>query len=146
MYSPIETRPYVKPTEQVMMLIGPSSCWHFDAWLYETEDGAMFVLIETRAGGRDVRSVANYRIMGGGLHRVASIPVGARAVTLQDKALWPRFDELNAIHWQWVHPMALRVPAGFRSRSVAIHYVRAPSIEPIDGDVVNMSHYAENAI
>jgi hypothetical protein len=65
----------------------------------------------------------------------------AETVTLQDRALWPRFAELNSMHWRYVYPMAMKVPPGYRSRSVAFHYIRAPSIEPFDGTEVNMHQY-----
>lgn len=142
MHALIPTRPHVRRTEQVMMLIGPSTCWHFDAWLLAL-GGELFAVIETRAGGRELLTRNTYKVMGGGLHYVAAIPDGAEFITLQDKALWPRFAELNEIHWRWIVPMTLRVPGGYRSRSVALNYVRAPSIEPFDGTEVNMTHATE---
>jgi hypothetical protein len=141
-YSQLQYRPHVKPTEQVQGLIAPSHCWHFDAWLYEY-GGELFLLAETRAGGRDLLTRHAYQWDGERLRYVADVPDLSAPVTLQDKAMWPRFAELNALHHRYVLPMAARVPSGFRSRSVALHYVRAPSIAPFDPDVVNLHQYGE---
>jgi hypothetical protein len=137
----------VKPTEQVQSLIAPGSCWHFDAWLCEEQNGALALLVETRKGGRDLLSSHVYAWDG---ERLRYMNVSAddlrrdcQPVTMQDKALWPRYAELNRLHWDYVIPMSVRVPDGFRSRSVALHYIRAPSIAPFDGTEANMHQYGE---
>jgi hypothetical protein len=141
-YKQLQLRPNVRDTEQVHYLIAPGHCWHFDAWLYDAGDG-LYLLTETRKGGRDLIASHAYRWDGHTLRYVARVPDGAALVTMHDKALWPRFDELNRLHWLYIVPMAARVPAGFRSRSVALHYVRAPSIAPFDGTEVNLHQYGE---
>jgi hypothetical protein len=143
MYNPLPNRPYVGKTEQVMRLIAPGHCWHFDAWLLAGGD-KLFLLVETRAGGRQLLTLNMYQWDGGRLHYCTEGFDDLQPVTLQDKALWPRFDELNALHWRYVYPMSLRVPPGFRSRSVALHYIRAPSLEPFDGTEVNLHQYDMN--
>lgn len=136
-WNAIPTRPNVKPTEQVMTLIAPSHCWHFDAWLYEGWDRDTLVLkTETRAGGRNLLTSALYVWNGDSLRYTDTAPNYARACTLQDRALIPRAAELDALHSR-VLRMAARVPSGFRSRSVALHYVRCPDLPPFDGTEAN---------
>lgn len=142
MYSAIQTRPHVRVTEQVMELIGNSTCWHFDAWMMRAPDGTLFLRVQTRAGGRDRLTEADYVYLGGRLQYAAVFASDLQPITMQDRAEWPRFAEFNELHWRHIVPMSQRVPAGYRSRSVALHYVRAPSLEPFDADVVNMSHAA----
>jgi hypothetical protein len=144
-YNALTLRPHVLPASQVMGLIAPSTCWHFDAWLMQRLAflDEMYFVIETRAGGRDLLTRHCYWLRDGRLIYTPEPAGEAQPVTLQDKALWPRFAELNAMHWRFVYPMALAVPPGYRSRSVAFHYVRAPNIEPFDGTEVNMHQYEQ---
>jgi hypothetical protein len=146
-YAQLQYRPHVKPTEQVQALIAPGHCWHFDAWLYDAGNtqraGYLYLVTESRAGGRDLLSRNCYVWDGEGLRYCAHVPGDLRPVTINDKALWPREAELNRLHAR-VLEMASRVPGGFRSRSVALHYVRAPSIAPFDPDVVNLHQYGTN--
>jgi hypothetical protein len=138
----LSTRPNVKVTEQVYTLISRGHCWHFDAWMMRHPvTNMLYVKTQTRAGGRDLLTEHDYICEGGRLRYVPSIPVGAEPLTMMDQREWPNFDELNALHWRYVAPMAARVPAGFRSRSVALHYVRAPNVEPFGPDAVNLSQY-----
>jgi hypothetical protein len=139
-YAQLQYRPHVKPTEQVMTLIANGRCWHFDAWLYPHNNDVL-LQVQTRAGGRDVLSQHHYIWDGERLRYTAEIPNGQFSITMQDRAYWSRFDELNRLHWQYIVPMSRRVPDGFRSRSVALHYVRAPSLEPFGDDALNLSQY-----
>jgi hypothetical protein len=133
-WNTIPTRPNVKPTEQVMGLIAPSHCWHFDAWLYEVAASDDLLLrVETRAGGRDLLTSALYRWDGERLRYTAPQPEDQRAVTINARHMWSRAAELGRLHKR-VLTMAARVPSGFRSRSVALHYVRAPDVHPITGE------------
>lgn len=134
-WSAIPTRPNVKPTEQVMGLIAPSHCWHFDAWLYEYPDSPdLLLVIETRAGGRELLVRSLYRWSGERLRYVpASQLTDQRPVTVNARHMLPRSAELDRLHKR-VLTMAARVPSGFRSRSVALHYVRAPDVHPITGE------------
>lgn len=145
-YNALEYRPNVRPTEQVFGLIAPGHCWHFDAWLFSTGHEHMLALIvETRKGGRDLLTHNEYVWDGRSLRYANTAPDSGPLgeVTLQDRALVSRADELNELHRR-VLAMAARVPAGFRSRSVALHYVRAPSLAPFDADVVNLHQYGGN--
>jgi hypothetical protein len=138
----LQYRPHVRTTEQVHGLIAHGKCWHFDAWLFEY-NGALALLAETRAGGRDVLTSHAYTWDGDALRYLNASGDELRehrTVTMQDRAYVSRADELNALHGR-VIAMAARVPAGFRSRSVALHYVRAPSLEPFEPDAVNMTQY-----
>lgn len=143
-YSTLELRPHVRPTEQVHGLIAPSHCWHFDAWLYPLTGDALALLIETRAGGRELLTSHVYSWDGDRLRYLALTADDLRAmvqpITMQDRAYVSRFVELNNLH-AWVLPMAARVPSGYRSRSVALHYVRAPSLEPFEDDALNLSQF-----
>lgn len=141
-YAQLQYRPNVKPTEQVQGLIARGHCWHFDAWLFEY-NGGLALLVETRAGGRDLLTSNAYAWDGERLRYLNATGDELRqlaTVTLQDKAYWPREAELNVLHLR-VLDMAARVPSGFRSRSVALHYVRAPSLAPFDGSEVNLHQY-----
>jgi hypothetical protein len=132
-WNAIPTRPHVKPTEQVMALIAPSHCWHFDAWLYGDPQGALILRVETRAGGREVLTSNLYEWDGERLRYTTQPPDYMRPVTVNDRPMWRRARELDGLHRR-VMTMAARVPAGFRSRSVALHYVRAPDVHPITGE------------
>jgi hypothetical protein len=144
MYKQLPLRPNVKPTEQLQTLIAPSHCWHFDAWLLRDASGALYLRIETRMGGRYLLTSHDYIVEHGRARMVMGIPADARPITLQDKAEWPHTDTLNRLHRRYVLPMAARVPDGFRSRSVALHYVRAPDLAPFDGSEVNLHQYGAN--
>lgn len=136
MYRPLLLRPHVKPTEQVMGLIAPSHCWHFDAWLLRDDQGRLYARLETRAGGRDLLTSLEYMYEAGTLRMVAQIPASAQPVTIQDRG--ENADELNELHGRYILPRCHgRLPAGFRSRSVRLHYVRAPSLPPFADDVTN---------
>lgn len=148
MYNPLPFRPYVAPNSSVMVLIAKGHCWHFDAWMRCGSDGTLYVHIETRSGGRELLTRTLFTAMHGTLYRMGGAvePVidQLEPVTLQDKALWPRYAELNEIHWRDILPLAGQPPRGFRSRSVALHYIRAPSLDPLADDVLNMHHYERN--
>jgi hypothetical protein len=105
--------------------------------------GVLYVKIQTRKGGRELLTEHEYIVENGRMRYAAAIPSEAEPITMHDKAEWPRFDELNALHHKYVLPMAARVPDNFRSRSVALHYVRAPSLPPFEGDEVNLHQYGE---
>jgi hypothetical protein len=141
-YALLVLRPHVTLDSTVHRLIAPGTCWHFDAWLYQ-HGAELYLLVETRAGGRRELASHAYMIDGDRIRYVPAIPEGAVAVTMNDKALWPEFDRLNTIHWRYVLPMTNRIPAGFRGRSVALHYVRAPALEPFDGTEVNLHQYGK---
>lgn len=132
-WNAIPNRPHVKPTEQVMTLIAPSHCWHFDAWLYEYGPD-LLLRVETRAGGRDLLWSAFY-VWNGERLNYCNTPHAAnlRPVTFNDRAMWSRAAELDRLHKR-VLTMIARRPAGFRSQSVALHYVRAPDVHPITGE------------
>lgn len=145
MYNELPFRPHVSTKSAVMRLIAPNHCWHFDAWLYSAGARALALHTETRQGGRDLLTSHVYLWDGTRLTYLASgIDPGAEPVTLQDKALWPRYAELNRLHWDHILPMAARVPAGFRTRSVALHYIRAPSLDPFSDDAINMHQYGSD--
>jgi hypothetical protein len=140
----MSTRPHVRSTEQVYSLISRGHCWHFDAWmLRHPASGMLYVKVQQRKGGRDLLAEHEYIYEGGRLRYVPRIPTECEPVTMQDQREWPQFAELNALHWRYIIPMTHRIPAGFRSRSVALHYVRAPSLAPFEGDEVNLHQYAE---
>lgn len=148
-YTGIPTRENVSATEQLMTLIAKGTCWHFDAWMLRDDQGRLYVLVQTRAGGRKLIWEMSYTYENGVLRAVMEIPEQAQFITLQDKAEWPHFDELNRLHWERIVPMTRRVPDGFRSRSVALHYVRAPSLEPFTGTEINKAtgaYPAENSL
>lgn len=132
-WNTIPTRPNVKATEQVLGLIAPSHCWHFDAWLYGEPNGPLILRVETRAGGRELLTSILYRWDGERLRATTQQPDYMRPVTVNDRPMWSRSAELDRLHKR-VLAMAARVPAGYRSRSVALHYVRAPDIHPITGE------------
>jgi hypothetical protein len=141
-YNALQYRPNVKPTEQVHTLIAPGHCWHFDAWLFEY-NGGLALLTETRAGGRDLLTANAYTWDGERLKYLNATGDELRqlpTITVQDRQYISRAGELNAMHRR-VLEMAARVPSGFRSRSVALHYVRAPSLAPFDGTEVNLHQY-----
>ena len=141
MYNALAYRPNVQPKSSVMQLIAPGTCWHFDAWLFiERHTGALILHVQTRRGGRDLLTDHMYRVENGQPRYAASVGEGD-PITLQDRAQWPRFAELNELHWRHIVPMAARVPAGFKSRSVALHYIRAPALDPFAGDEVNLHQY-----
>lgn len=142
-YSQLQYRVNVKPTEQVQGLIAPGHCWHFDAWLFSEPNGALALLVETRAGGRELLTSNAYawdgerlRYMNAPADMLRDLP----AITVQDRGYVSRFEELNRLHSK-VLDMAARVPSGFRSRSVALHYVRAPSLAPFEDDALNLSQF-----
>lgn len=136
-YRPLLLRPYVKPSEQVMGLIGPSHCWHFDAWLLRDTARRLYIRVQTRAGGRELLSEREYLVEHGLARMVLAIPVDAEPITLQDRGEQQSADELNSLHSRYVMPWAATVPPGFRSRSVALHYVRCPDLAPFEGDEAN---------
>jgi len=132
----LELRPNVGAHSHLMEMIGNGRCWHFDAWLMEYHN-AYCLLTETRAGGRDILQRNAYKLHLGAaqpLHYVWPLPHVGRLVTLQDRGL-PQADRdaLNAIHWSHIRPMLQRRPDAYTSTSAAFHYIRAPSIDPIEG-------------
>lgn len=126
-------RPHVSPQAYLMELIGNGRCWHFDAWLYDFGAVAFYFVIETRAGGRDLLERRTYRLAGGTMSYTVDPPPG-EPVTLHDRALAPYYAELNEAHWRYIRPMAALRPEGYTSTSMAFHYIRAPSLEPLDAD------------
>jgi hypothetical protein len=139
-WNALPLRPHVKPTEQVMGLIAPSHCWHFDAWLLRDEHNRLYLRIETRAGGRELLTSLEYMYEQGRLRMVPAIPAHAYPITMQDRTEQPthRATELDAIHRAYVLPRAwAALGANFRSRSIRLHYVRAPSLPPIGDDLAN---------
>lgn len=140
-HNPLVLRPYTSPSSQAGYLISKQTCWHFDAWLHVLHNH-VFLHIETRAGGRKKLTGHTYLWTGERLQYCVQSLDAAERVTLQDKALWPRYDELNAMHWRYVPAMAARIPDGYRSRSVALHYIRAPSLDPM-ADSPNFFRYGE---
>lgn len=137
MWKPIALRPHVKPSEQVMLLIAPSHCWHFDAWFLRDSANRLYVRMETRAGGRELLTSFEYMYENGRLRMVPLTPADARLITMSDRAELANAGELNHVHTKYVLAFAARVPRGFRSRSVALHYVRAPDLPPITPDMEN---------
>jgi hypothetical protein len=143
-YNGLALRPHLAKDSTWTRAIANRQCWHFDAWLLEDARlGVIYVRAEARAGGRELLWSQLYAWSGSRLNAIIHLPDGTREVTLQDKALWPRYDELNALHWRHIVPMSERVPNGYRSRSVALHYVRAPSLEPLEDGVANWHRYGE---
>lgn len=146
-YNTLPYRPHVSSTSNVLELIARGTCWHFDAWMFrDIEHDAFYLRTETRAGGRELIASNTYRLALGDAPRLeyAYITEGSARlspITLQDRDILPHYSGLNAVHWRYVVPMSCRVPAGFRSRSVCMHYVRAPSIEPVAADVLNSFTY-----
>lgn len=139
----LELRPNVESNTFLMELIGNGRCWHFDAWLFDCAD-AYYLRTQTRAGGRDVLQTNAYKLHLGAsqpLHYVWPMPGGGRELTLQDRGL-PQADRdaLNAIHWSHIRPMLQRRPDAYTSTSAAFHYIRAPSLEPIE-DAQNFFRY-----
>lgn len=142
----LEHRPEVEA--QLRRAIGHRTCWHFDAWLYRRQlghDAAWLYKVETRGGGRGLLTSAWY---------LATLDTGAIAyqplvmepgelVTLQDRDLSADVAaKLDAIHWRYIYPMSCRAPSGFTSRSVRLHYIRAPSVAGVPDDVQNFWAYA----
>lgn len=140
----MELRPHVGIHSFLMELIGTGRCWHFDAWIERIGD-TYYLRTETRAGGRDVLQRNYYRLYpntASPLHYVPRMPPGAsERITLQDRGL-PQddCDALNAIHWSHIRPMLQRRPDAYTSTSAAFHYIRAPSLEPIE-DAQNFFRY-----
>jgi len=134
----LELRPNVESNTFLMELIGNGRCWHFDAWIYLINDDAFYLMTQTRAGGRDVLQTNVYKLHLGAtqpLQYAWPLPDGEkRLVTLQDRGLSGAVrDKLNAIHWSHIRPMLARRPDAYTSTSAAFHYIRAPSIDPIEG-------------
>ncbi len=142
MYNTLKNRPFVRQNSTALQRIANKKCWHFDAWLGETSQPGMLALhVKTSAGGREQLTAMTYLILNGRL-KVTPRNTVARLLTLDD--LSPdEYDTINALHWRTVFGMARRVPAGFRSRSVALHYIRAPSLDPIPPTVTNWSRYTK---
>lgn len=144
----LKLRPHVGVNSHLMEMIGNGRCWHFDAWLIDVE-GEFYLLTETRAGGRDVLQRNGYRLVLGAaqpLHYVWPVPEGRR-ITLQDRdmnvsatARIAARDALNAIHWSHIRPMLQRRPDAFTSTSAQFHYIRAPSLAPLE-DAANFFRY-----
>jgi hypothetical protein len=133
-YSLIPTRPHVSLTSTVMTLIAKSICLHYDAWLFRAPaTGDYYVLLQAREGGRKLLGERRYRITDELMERIADpIPADAYEVTLQSKEQWPDFERLNSIHHAYILPLVRGpLPSGYKSRSVALHYVQSPSLEPV---------------
>jgi hypothetical protein len=133
----------------VQLAIGAGTCWHFDAWCYRDALGFLSLHVMTHRGGRELLTSMLYaiepsgalRYMGDGPIRIAGLDtpnIHDMAVTLQDRKLPPGSrDQLQRCHTDYVLPMCERVPPSFRSRSVWLHYCRAPDMLGVPADVVN---------
>lgn len=143
-YTPLILRPYVR--NALLSTFGNGKCWHFDCWMAidEADSGAMYVIVQTRRGGRDVLTQLTYKVHwrddgSAGLHYHDGVPAGVNTFTLQDRALAPFYSRLNELHWDTIYPMAMRRPDAFAYSSIALHYIAAPSLLPIDHSVQNYS-------
>lgn len=143
MHKQLKYRPNLTPTSTVHSMVAKGICWHFDAWLFRDTDNSLYLDVQTRRGGRDLIARNVYRAIHGNtrLATVARVPETAQALTLHDRAELPWYAELNALHWRYVVPMIARRPDAFRSQSVALHYLRAPSLDPFGGAGENFHVY-----
>jgi hypothetical protein len=139
-YAALDYRPHARGLWK--QTIANSSCWHFDAWLY-AHGAELYLVTETRTGGRDVLARHVYRVAPdcAALHYVPAMPEACQPVTL-DMLPVDTSQRLNALHWRSVYPMSQRRPNGFRYSSVSLHYIRAPSLEPFEPGVQNFSRHA----
>lgn len=146
MYKQLELRPHVSTTRAIHALLARAHCWHFDAWLYRDPHKRLYLAVETRKGGRIPLQRHIYQVLDSSrLHYVPALPAGAREITLQDRAEALNYPELNVLHWRYVVPMLARRPLAYRSQSVALHYCRAPSLDPMEGAGPNFHVYARGA-
>lgn len=132
MYAKLDFRPHVAVTSHMITLIANLRCWHFDAWLARHQ-GTYYYIVETRAGGRDRLTQWNYMVHPGGLRFVPELPDRAELCTFSDRDVRGAYAHLNALHWRHIVPMSKRKPDMYRSRSIAMHYIRAPSHDPMEG-------------
>lgn len=145
-YSKMLHRPHVTQTSMVGVLITKPICWHLDVWLYRDADEAYWFRVETRKGGRGMPLwQVSYRTrLGEGPRLLLALPDGLEPVTLQDRAIVADkalYAYLNRWHWELIVPLSRRIPSAFKSRSVALHYIRAPSYPPLDGSETNYHKY-----
>lgn len=149
-YRDLTLRPHLSTSWK--QTLGNGRCWHFDAWLLydEADSGAMYMVIQTRKGGRDVLTQHEYSVdwLANGEAALSYLPdrdrmARASFVTLQDRSMRELYGRLNRLHWNTIWPMTQRRPDEFTYSSIALHYVRAPSLEPILAGTVNYSRFAE---
>lgn len=140
----LDYRPFVGQTSHLMELIGSARCWHFDAWL-AMDRGTFYFIVETRHGGREPLTRHTYKVAGELIFLVPDAPAGAVLVTLSDRALAGLYERLNRIHWRFIVPLSHRKPDRYAGRSIAMHYVRAPSLDPLEG-IVNRFAYGQRIL
>lgn len=142
---PLQYRPHIVPTSDSYRRIRSHKCWHFDAWLCRAGLGELFLLTEARRGGRLIRTrpMPNdvYRVAPNGtLHpcnygalyaggEVLQVTIDALEGTARDAAL--------TVHRAYVMAWADRVPFGFTSRSVCLHYWPIPDSPAIAEGTMN---------
>lgn len=137
-YKPMELRPYLRGAYRQRAANG--RCWHFDAWLFydEADAGALYMATQTREGGRELLTAHSYIVHwrddgDAALVYRAQIPAHANLVRITDGAMLPLYERLNRMHWSHVVPMAQRRPDAYAYSSVALHYIAAPSLDPLAG-------------
>lgn len=147
-FSPMPLRPYLRGAYKARAANG--RCWHFDAWILCDSQDAMtlYVIVQTRRGGRDVLTQHSYRVIGGPnneptLRYHDKVPQHAEAMRITDASFAPWYSRLNGLHWSVIRPMAMRRPDTFTYSSVALHYIAAPSLDPIPPGTQNFSPYAK---
>ena len=138
-------------SQRLYYAINNSKCWHLDAWiLRDIKTTELFLRVQTREGGRVLLTTFNYALIWAGDRYSArycnDMPPDAALtpITIQDQ---PRevYDRLNELHWRTIYPMTLQRPDAYLYSSVALWYITAPSLLPVDNTMQNYSPYAENS-
>lgn len=157
-YTAMDNRPHVSSTSWIATVLRKRSTWHFDAWLVETPDGTLWFNIEISEGGiRGVQQIwfavapeigpNGYALRREKDHTRWPPAELCTARTLDNARLlaWRGYDVrvLNITHWASIVPMIKR-PTEYKWTSVALHYITAASLEPLD-DADNWHRYSPQA-
>jgi hypothetical protein len=146
-FSTMPNRPHVADTSWVATVIRKRTCLHVDVRLYEDARRTLWFNVRMTKGG--VELLADNWIRTGnpgdplGLYPVTDIHMqpDARHCTEQHlRSRWSLAGDgwreawLNELHWRKLQPLLTgELPSGFKNRSLAFHYVRAASLEPVEG-------------
>lgn len=139
--------------QRVQDAIRRKRCLHIDGYFKEDRNGALYFVLETRAGGLQLLNAGALRVDLGALGPLYSlVPVAAGeirgAVDRYINGDWARarglVTTLEAVHREAIQPHLLTPRHGYDSVSVILHYITVPGEaagDPCAG-MVNYSPYA----
>lgn len=138
-------RTHVSNSSWIAAVLRRHSTLHTDAWLLEDSDGVLWLRVLTSKGGVRMLKEDWLQVALGKtppLWRVPDIRRHPDVRTCTERYLRSRWsledggwrdNWLNILHWSVLQPAFAAMPEGYKWSSIACHYIRAASVDPVEG-------------